>query len=164
MRNLFRSILLIPLLVVSVSLAGCGPGGPNYVPVKGVVTIDGKPLGLKTVFFAPEPGTPGMGAGASTDENGAFELLAVAAGSTEDIYGALPGDYVVTVTEPIFPLGEEMAVQGLSDAPEAAMGLPQPVKAGSQTIPSVYTSPESTPLKIQIPEGGGDIKLELVSR
>lgn len=164
MRVLSRCLLLVPFLTVSVALMGCGPAGPDYVPVKGVVTIDGKPLALKTVFFAPEPGTPGMGAGASTDENGAFELLAVAAGSTKDIYGALPGAYVVTVNEPMFPLGEEMAVQGLSDDPEAALGIPAPVNTGKQAIPPVYTSPESTPLKIQILEDGGDVKLELVSR
>ncbi|WP_164100820.1 hypothetical protein [Candidatus Laterigemmans baculatus] len=157
-------LLLLPLLAVTVALTGCGPSGPNYVPVKGVVTIDGKPLGLKTVFFAPEPGTPGMGAGASTDENGAFELLAVAAGATEDVYGALPGSYVVTVNEPMFPLGEEIAVQGEGDEPEVALGIPAPVRGGPKTIPAIYTSPEMTPLKIQIPEGGGDFKLELVSQ
>jgi len=43
--------------------------------VQGRVTIDGKPLAGKTVKFVPEPGTPGQGAGATTNAEGEYTLL-----------------------------------------------------------------------------------------
>lgn len=151
------------VLVATVVLVGCGPTGPEYVPVTGTVTLDGKPLRLKTVFFAPEDGTPGSGAGANTSEDGSYELLAVAGGAVEDVKGAIPGSYVVTVNEPMFPIESDMAVQGESDEPEVAMGMPRPPKSNSQPIPPQYTSEESSPLKVQVPESGGVINLELTS-
>jgi hypothetical protein len=57
--------------------AGCG-GGPKYVPVSGVVMLDGKPYGKAVVSFQPigtaENPNPGRGSSAYTDENGRFVL------------------------------------------------------------------------------------------
>lgn len=158
-----RIIYSLPLLITSILLVGCGSGGPDYVPVTGVVTLDGEPLARKTVMFVPEDGTPGAGAGGNTGEDGSYKLLAVAGGSVKDVEGVAPGAYRVTVSEPMFPIESEMVVQGTSDDPEAAMGLPEPPKNVNQAIPSQYSSQESTPLRIQVPEDGGSIDLELTS-
>lgn len=61
------------------ALAGCGVGGPKFVPVSGVVTIDGKPYGKAVVNFQPigtdSNPNPGRGSGAHTDESGRFTLV-----------------------------------------------------------------------------------------
>ncbi len=56
---------------------GCG-GGPQYVPVSGVVLVDGKPYSKAVVTFQPigtaDNPNPGRGSSAYTDENGRFVL------------------------------------------------------------------------------------------
>jgi hypothetical protein len=149
------------LVVLSVVLfaAGCGESGPQLVPVHGRVTLDGKPLAGKTVKFIPEKETPGQGAGGNTDADGNYTLLAVRPGATRDRPGVPPGAYRVIVTEPMFPI--DLPVQKADDStPTPAIGLPseQPKK---QAIPSSYTSPESTLLRVEVPPKGGAIDLTL---
>jgi hypothetical protein len=77
--------------------AGCG-GGVKPVPVRGDVTLDGKPLAEAGVLFSPkEQGAVAIGV---TDAAGKFQL------STPNYDGALPGAYRVTVTKQQI-LGEE---------------------------------------------------------
>ena len=60
----------------AVSLVGCG--NTRYVPVSGVVTLDGKPYRNAVVKFEPMASkdypNPGRGSTGSTDENGRFTL------------------------------------------------------------------------------------------
>lgn len=70
-----------PAVLVGVALAaalGCGDGGPKYVEVSGVVTINGKPYGKAVVSFQPlgtkENPNPGRGSSSYTDESGRFTL------------------------------------------------------------------------------------------
>jgi hypothetical protein len=122
-----------------VATFGCGPRGPNYQDVHGKVTLDGSPLQFKSVYFAPEPGTAGMGAGAITVEDGSYKLLAIAAGATHDIQGIQAGSYRVVVAEPMIPKSPQM-------------------------IPPPYTKRDSTPLQVEVGKEGGEINLELRSR
>ena len=77
------------------ALAGCS-GGPDYAPVSGVVTLDGKPYGKAVVSFQPigtsENPNPGRGSSAYTDENGRFVLKSDA---TRD--GAVVGKHRVRI-------------------------------------------------------------------
>ncbi len=156
------SALGVVLLVV-----GCGSEGPELIPVKGTLTLDGTPLASKNLYFSPEPGTPGLGAGGNTKPDGTFELLAVVGGAVKDMKGAPPGSYRVVVSEPMFPIETELEIQGVSAEPEVAIGLPQrdPRDRAAQQIPSLYGNKDSTPLRVQIgPDPAGDVKLELVSQ
>jgi hypothetical protein len=82
--------MVMPLLcgALLLSLSACG-GGPNLVPVKGKVTVDGTPLETGSVAFWPD----GSGQEASGDiaKDGTYELY------TNKMPGAVPGKYKVTV-------------------------------------------------------------------
>jgi hypothetical protein len=78
------------LTVFALSLAGCGPAGPEIAYVSGRVTLDGKPLPYASIVFIPENGRT---AGASTDENGNYVL-----NYDDDRQGTMPGKNSVRIT------------------------------------------------------------------
>lgn len=144
------------------SLVGCGDDQARLVPVHGKVTLDGQPLVGKTVKFIPDEGTPGLGAGATTNVEGTYTLIADRPGATRDMPGAPAGVYRVIVEEPMFPV--ELEVQDSSSTePVVAIGPPTLEKRKKQDIPPKYTKPETTPLKVTVPEGGGALNLALES-
>jgi hypothetical protein len=49
------------LAVAAVGLAGCGDGGPQIVPVSGIVTIDGQPLTYGHIQVIPTGWRPASG-------------------------------------------------------------------------------------------------------
>lgn len=142
------------------TLLGCNRG-PRLVPVNGTVTLDGKPLAFKSVYFFPTGGSEGNnGSGGFTDKDGKYYLLANVSGTTKDNLGAQVGEYRVTVTESIIPISEKdfgpNAVLADADGPGL---IPQkPVK---REIPVPYTTESTTPLVIEVPEDGGVIDLAL---
>lgn len=135
-------------------LVGCGGDTRpfEYVPVHGKVTLDGKPLTLKNVFFHPEEGVQGLGAKALTAADGSVELEAVVGGATEVIKGAVPGSYRVTVSNVEIDPGSPEGLQ-----------QPQNLKAAIK-IPSVYSSADTTPLRIDVTRDMKDVVIELKSK
>jgi len=79
----------LALCALCVMLFGCG--GPKHYPVRGTVTLDGKPLPDASIAFTPE-GEQGAAAAATTDSQGNYRLQA--AGSE----GAQAGKYVVRIS------------------------------------------------------------------
>lgn len=77
--SLSRVALTFALAAALVAAAGCGGDGPKYVPVSGVVKVDGQPYANAVVSFQPvggkENATPGRGSSALTDANGRYSLL-----------------------------------------------------------------------------------------
>ena len=76
-------------------LAGCEQG-PKYVPVSGVVKIDGKPYDDGVVTFQPiassDNQNPGRGSSSYTDAEGKFRL------QTDDGHdGAVPGKHLIRI-------------------------------------------------------------------
>lgn len=61
----------MPLLICVA--AGCGKSGPEVAPVKGRVTLDGRPLSTVDIVFQPADGKPP--ATSRTDEEGNYQLL-----------------------------------------------------------------------------------------
>ena len=76
--------------MISSALIGCGDGGPQIVPVTGVVTYKDKPIAKINVMFVPSDGKGRIAEGTS-DENGRFSLQTVEPGD-----GAMVGDYKVS--------------------------------------------------------------------
>jgi hypothetical protein len=95
-RSVTLSRCWLGLIVVGLALTGCGESGPKYVPVSGVVTLDGKPYGDAVVVFQPKATegnmNPGRGSAGETDAQGRFVL------KTDDgKLGAVVGKHLVRV-------------------------------------------------------------------
>jgi hypothetical protein len=86
-------------LVGLFAFAGCGERGKTFVPVSGVVTLDGKPLAGGNVVFqpvAPAGSTiAGKGSAAVCDESGRFHLETI-----DGKKGAVVGDHQVRIYGP----------------------------------------------------------------
>jgi hypothetical protein len=68
----FAVCLLVALLCVG--FTGCGKDiDPDYKPVTGTITLDGKPLADAYITFSPDGG--GSTGSDYTDENGVYELF-----------------------------------------------------------------------------------------
>jgi len=127
-------------------LAGCGKG---TFPVEGIVTLDGKPVPGATVLLMPEAGN-GRAASAFTDEEGNFCVTTYSDGD-----GALPGQYSIVVTRtqgipeppPMMQPGEEKKVIGhYRDFKNK--------DRKKSSLPAVYGSETTSPLKCQVPTQG----------
>lgn len=127
--------------------SGCG----RLVKVKGIVTLDGKPVQGAVVLF--EQLGDGMPATAHTDEDGVFYL-----GTHTAKDGAYPGDYRVTITPPVpvpqvkyegdwqrMSFGQIMAKYGEAKE-ELRKNPPKPLP-----FPPAVTDPLKTPLRQRVP-------------
>lgn len=86
-----RRYLTGALLLCGLSaLVGCGGSTYAVAPVKGQVTLDGKPMPQTSVMFMPDSGRPAV---AITDEQGNYQLA-----YTRDSIGAPPGVYRVEIS------------------------------------------------------------------
>src|SRR5205807_1247913 len=91
---------LIPVLrgsaAAALFLVAVGCGGTKYVPVSGVVMVDGKPYKNAIVSFQPvssqENPNPGRGSTALTDDNGHFTLM-----TDDGKPGAVPGKHKIRI-------------------------------------------------------------------
>jgi hypothetical protein len=137
-----------------VVLSATGCGGQKLIPVKGIVSYDGKPLANASVTFnTQEP--RGRDAHGSTDANGAFHLSTFKPGD-----GALRGTYKVTVqySEPVEVPKNLRTAEDVKNAMIKASAAKKP----SVVLPAIYCQPDQTILKHRVPEDG-DAKLELKS-
>jgi hypothetical protein len=140
----FRSIVLSALLLLLTS--GCGSSGPEFVPVTGVVTLDGQPVAEAGVLFTPvEGGRPGR---AGTDSQGQFVISTFKTGD-----GLLVGKYAVTVAK------VETAAVPLVD------GLPTPsARAGQKwLLPKKYAATKTSGLSVEVKTAMKPVALELSS-
>lgn len=135
--------------IVFLGLLGCGGDGLDRVPLMGTVTMDGAPLTGAVLSFTPAAGTPGEGALGVSDEAGKFEVISSREGDT----GIPAGEYTVRVSRRVLPDGSPLP----PDVPEA--DFPQ----SRESIPPPYSTIQS-PLKVVIPEGGGEITVEVPAK
>ncbi len=165
-RCSFPRILLLAALV---SLGGCGGVG-KPVKVHGVLTLDGKPLAGATITFTPAQGD-GKPAYGRSESDGSFLLTTF---KPDD--GALPGDYKVTVTysEPdkAADAGDPMKMDDKAKmaffmrmSPEGKAKAEREKKKTGGSVPTAYTSPTTTPLKMTVPVNGkAEINLRSTAR
>ena len=125
----------------SLCIGGCS-GSPYDADVKGVVTLDGRPVGPGVVTFAPSDGKGNPSRG-NLDADGKYFLL------TKHDRGVHSGSYSVAVqaykaSKPIAP-GERSNEPSVPLVPEKYLqtttsGLSYEVEPGSQTIDISLTS------------------------
>jgi hypothetical protein len=155
MHNILKSPLVLLAVFLSLSIiAGCG-SGLHFVPVEGVVTLDGKPIDKATVLLiAPvsEKGDKGLPATAITDTDGRFSLT-----SANIHKGAVPGQYQIVVTK-LIVTGVLTDKFGL-DGGAAPGGIRQ-----KWIIPQKYSLPNTSGLSVEVKEGMEPLKLQLTSR
>ena len=113
-------------------------GRPPVAEVVGTVIHAGQPVQNAVVQFHPE-GAGDRGTG-HTDQNGRFTISTY---GPQD--GAVVGKHAVTVQ----PLPVAPAVPGLATPPT------------SGTFPAAYTSPEKTPLTVEVKAETNSFQLEL---
>jgi hypothetical protein len=156
LRALWIGALALGLLV---SGTGCGR---RLVKVRGVVTLDGKPLSGATVNFFPESGS-GNPASDYTASDGSFNLTTLKPGD-----GVVPGFYKVVVTLPDKPVPKIEAHEGMSMAEVMGMyfkALKEMQARPAEPLPQVakrYTNVLSTPLHQNVPTDG-PVLLELTN-
>jgi|688.fasta_scaffold81906_4 hypothetical protein len=71
--RLVRLIAVVACLAAVPAVTGCGTKGVPTYPVRGTVTLDGKPVDGATVMFVPPAGPPNS---AVTDNAGTFAIAA----------------------------------------------------------------------------------------
>lgn len=115
------------------------------IPVTGKVTLDGQPLTGAAVTFT----TQSLSAfTAATKEDGSFQLSTSYGGEQ-----VCKGLCRVTISKIVLPAG----VQPEPNVSPWSQG-------GKESLPAKYSNPESTQLKADVPEQGGQFDFPLTSR
>jgi hypothetical protein len=145
-----RSLALMMLGLLLLAASGCRKEMGERVSAVGFVLLDGQPLADVYVTFRPDDGERGNGGFATTDAKGRFEIFYPDVGK-----GLIPAIYRVTIAPP---------PGGPSQGPPSG----SPLQGGAGTrpsaqYPSVYSSPEDTPLRVEVTGDAEPLMVELVS-
>lgn len=139
------------LLVGFVFLFGLGCGPTTFVPVTGVLTLDGKPVAGASVVFQQVEGDRNENhiSSAGTDEAGKFVLI------TDEKPGAYVGSYKISV--------RKVRVEGVVADPDGLSGTTNPT-AITETweIPEKYGRFETSGFTAEIAPGMAPIELKMV--
>ncbi len=131
------------ICVLAGSTLVCLGCSSKFVPVSGVVSVNGKPYGKAAVSFQPigtsDNPNPGRGSSAYTDENGRFELI------SDDNQGAVVGKHLVRITTRYSELPSEPGV----GSPDGAVPPPR-----REPIPPEWNSESQK--EFEVPPGGTD--------
>ena len=143
-----RIFLSVAILCAAASGCGKGPGRPKLVdlPVKGVVTLDGKPLaGADVVFMGGEP--PLVFAG-KTKDDGSYQLQTASRGEVQ-----VQGQCKVTISRLVKPDGSPLAENET------------PADAGArEQLPGKYSRFDRTTLTAALTTGESTIDFPLTSQ
>lgn len=144
-------------MIVAGCLLGALGCGKDIYPVKGRVTIDGKPVAKAMVRFLPDNDQTPRLAWGTTSETGEFIMSTF---KTND--GVLPGVYRVTINNPENtpePLGPPSGnEEDNAKAMRMYRQLYEQMKKRPQVrgeLPVLYGDRETTPLKWTVPADGG---------
>jgi len=132
--------------------AGCGEKEAPVAPVKGVVTIDAKPLDEATVSFVPDPGnkhvTPGVGV---SETDGTFQIR------HNGRFGVAPGKYKVLISK-------KNATKPGVEVPKAFLNDPvqqELMGVRKETLPKKYSDPASATEIVEVKEGGNTFEFDV---
>jgi hypothetical protein len=121
------------LIIVLVTVSGCGDGRPMRVPVSGTVLIDGQPLSRGNIKFVPENGRPSAG---KIGQDGRFTLTCY-----DGADGAILGKHRVQVA----------ANRGISESKIEWFA------------PQKYADFRTSEIEVEISQPIDDLKIELKS-
>ena len=141
---LHRQVCFLVSCTLVVVAVGCGrdPNLPPLVPVKGTITLDGKPLVAALVEFIPVGTTRGNGGTGFTDAEGKYELRA-----PKGDQGVPVGEYRVRLSKLVMPDGSPYSAES---------GLAPMDSDAKEVLPPRYCDFDQTVLKATVPEGGDD--------
>ena len=156
MQWTYQTSLAVWLLTFSMVPAGCSRPQPQFVPVEGIVLLNGKALGDVQVTFSPEisfdaseklPTSTGV-----TNAAGRFQLVAQS-GET----GAIAGSHIVSVLP--------AAVQAPSGGRDAEDDRPlqKPNAGAANLVPAIYRSLTTSPVRMEVSDGQGPVEVRLSS-
>ncbi|MCI0459851.1 MAG: hypothetical protein L0Z62_23115 [Gemmataceae bacterium] len=136
MRLLIQGARWVGASIILVVLSGCGSSG--VYPVKGKVTVEGKPMaGGGSIIFVPLGTQAGKQAGGNIETDGTYTLTTNSPGD-----GSLPGEFRVVI------------VQVTEKEPEATPDGQAPAKGWSlppaERIPLLYGDQDRSPLKATV--------------
>lgn len=135
-------LIVLALAALCVISSGCQKG-PKFVPVSGVITLDGKPYGMAAISFQPigtsENPNPGRGSSAYTDENGRYVLI------SDERDGAVVGKHLIRITT---------RARKLEGDPEGGSPDGSPVLRPVEPIPAEWHSESQK--EFEVPPGGTD--------
>jgi hypothetical protein len=137
-------IALCTLCLTTLFLGCGGERAPEFVPVEGVVSLNGQPKGGLFVRFSPEEAkgnTTRSTASGTSDAQGKFKLQYEYNGETGE--GAAVGWYRVTIADTTIGY----TAQGQQPKPP--------------TIPPIYSSPAGSPLEVEVKSGDGPQAIDL---
>ncbi len=137
-------------LLIATLAAGCGASSKldvEYIPIKGVVLMEGTPLASADVTAIPQGKTMGQGGSGRTNEKGEFQLK-----HTRGENGLPEGEYLATVSLRKNPDGSSPP----PNDPTPPMDSP-----AAETMPAKYVDPTQSTLRFTVSKGGPDAKLEL---
>jgi hypothetical protein len=115
----------------------------KVLPVKGSVTLDGKPLAGAQVMFLT--GTPPVIFAGTTDDQGAYQL--------RGLESSLQGECKVTISRFVKPDGQPLQP-----------GEPPAVAGAIEQLPPRYSQFDLTSLARTVPAEGGTFDFELESK
>jgi len=155
MNRIFNTLLALLFLATPVFMAGCNDGRLRTEPVRGVVTLDGKPLDGASITFTPKNPDEGAIGFGRTNERGEY-LLQTMAGNPDA--GTLPGEYIVTISKyKAVPTGRKIPAPGsgeMVDDIENVLIFPGMTK---------YINPDTTPFSATVVRGRNQFDFALVS-
>jgi hypothetical protein len=162
----FRSVFATLVVVLLLTLAGCGPSRPAVAPVGGRITLGGQPVTTGAITFYPVNGRPAAGL---IGPDGRYTLGTFAQGD-----GAIPGGHVVVIESRTVSLPKNRPAA----APVAALpaNLPDDIRReleagpplfapGEVTwlVPEKYAAQATTPLRAEVQPGRNTIDFDIPS-
>jgi len=153
----FSAALVAAILFVG--LAGCPSSstGPDTVPVKGTLTIDGQPANNVRVTLVPTDKSLPVASGPVT--NGSFELSSGVQGAA----GAVPGKYKVVLAQ--VGSGEDaMAAMQKSDKGGPPKGGFSMGAGQEPSFPKKYLNADTSDKEVEVTSGSNNIKIEISSK
>jgi hypothetical protein len=133
-------------LVAVLTMPGAGCRKSQFVPVKGIVNLDGVPLAGAMVAFVPEKSDSSPVGHGWTKPDGSFELMSL------NEVGALPGEYRVVVTKRIPIKGVEAdPLKAAQEALKRGEPFTDSREFTKSVVPEDYGDPNRTPLRCSVP-------------
>jgi hypothetical protein len=146
-------------ILAAAALVLAGAGCDDKVKVKGVVTLDGKPIEGAVVTFILESGG-GQSASGTTQKDGSFRLTTL-----KENDGIRPGNYKVTVTKVTYTeVVDTSPARNMKEAMWAHIKANKRKKVHSKNaIPPWYNEASKTVLRQKVPPDS-DVQFDLQSK